>query len=152
MKYSLGVNVLVGIAWMMVAGCGTSESSAPQETRVAEEPIQLGEKEVVETSQASLNENRNEYVKVIEGKLIQLNDDHAKLVVQAQQAGSGTQVQADLDTTLKDLTKEGKEVQQQIDELKAVKAEDWLALQSDMNQALEELAHSYEQALAKYAG
>ncbi|GJL52746.1 MAG: hypothetical protein NPIRA01_39730 [Nitrospirales bacterium] len=151
MKYSVGVNVLIGIAWMMVAGCGTSESNAPQDTQFAEETHQPGAKEVVETSRASLEENRNEYVKVVEGQLNQLNDDHEKLVDRAHQARSGTQVQADLGKSLKNLTDQGKKVQKQIDELKATKVEDWNALQSGMNQALEELTQSYDQALAKYA-
>ena len=151
MKYSAVVNVLVGIVWMVVAGCGTSESNTPQESRFAEEKVQSGDKEVVETSQASLQENRNEYVKIIEEKLSQLNENHAKLVDQAQ-ATSGTEVQVVLDKTLDDLTKQGKEVQQQIDELKEVNVDDWLALQPDMNQALEELAQSYDRALAKFTG
>ena len=57
-----------------------------------------------------------------------------------------------LDTNLDKLTKHGKEVQRQIDELKAAKGNDWLALQSGMNQALEELAQSYDKALARFAG
>ena len=130
MKYSVSMYVLVGIICMAVAGCGTSESGYPEETKFAGEKVQPGVEEGVEVSQASLNENRSEYVTVIEGKFDQLNNDHAMLVNRAQQAGSGTEVQASLDTMLHDLTKQGKEVQQKIEELKAVKAEDWSALQS----------------------
>ena len=151
MKNSVVINVLLGMVLMVVAGCGTSESNAPQETRLAEEKVQSGDKEVVETSQASLQENRTEYVKIIEEKLSQLNENHAKLVDQAQ-AVSGSEVQVVLDKTLDDLTQQGKEVQQQIDELKEVNVDDWLALQPDMNQALEELAQSYDRALAKFTG
>ncbi|GJL64162.1 MAG: hypothetical protein NPIRA04_28160 [Nitrospirales bacterium] len=151
MQYSVGVNVLLGIAWMIVVGCGTSESNPPQDTQFAEETHQPGAKEAVETSRASLEEGRNEYVKVVEGQLHQLNDDHEKLVDRAHQARPGTQVQADLHKSLENLTGQSQKVQQQIDELKATKVEDWNALQSGMNQALEELTQSYDQALARYA-
>ena len=63
MKYSVVVNVLVGIVWMVVAGCGTSESNTPQETRFAEEKVQSGDKESVEASLIPLDGNINEYVK-----------------------------------------------------------------------------------------
>ena len=152
MKYSLAVNVFVGMVWLMVAGCGTSESGSPEEYQLAGEEVQSGDKEAVETIQASMEENLNEYVKIVEGKMGQLLDKHAKLVDQAQQTGSGTEAQVALDANLEDLTKKGKEVQRQINKLKAAKGKDWLALQSGMNQALEELAQSYDKALAQFPG
>ncbi len=151
MKFSTIVSVLVGFMCIVVAGCEISESGSPQNIEFAEEKVHPSEKEVVETSQASMEVNREEYVTVVEDKLTQLNDDHAKLVGRAQQAGPGTQIQEDLDTILNDLTKQGKEVQQKMDELKSAKVEDWNALQSGMNQAMEKLGQSYDQALTKYA-
>ena len=152
MKYSVAVHVLVGMVWLMIAGCGASESGTPEEFQLAGEEVQSGDKEAIETIQVPVEENLNEYVKTVEGKWDLLKDKHAKLVDQAQQAGSGTEIKVALDTNLDDLTKQGEEVQRQIDELKVAKGKDWLALQSGMNQALEELAQSYDKALAQFAG
>ena len=127
MKYSVVVNALVGMVAMMVVGCGNFGSSPQEETRV-------------------------EYSKYAEGKLGQLLDTHAKFVVQVQQRGLGSERQAALDATLDDLTKKGEAVQRQIEALKASKGQDWLALQFHMNQALQELAQSYDKALAQFAG
>ena len=152
MKYSMVVNVLVGMVWLMIAGCGTSESGSPDESRLAEEKMQLGDKEVVDTIQAPGEENLNEYVKIVEGKLGQLTDKHAKLVDLGQQAELGSEPQAAFDTSLGDLTKKREEIQVQIETVKAAKGKDWIPLQSGMNQALEELGQSYDTALAKFAG
>ncbi len=152
MKYSVIVHVLVGFLCMVITGCGMSESGVSQESKLSVEKVETGANSVTEGSQAFLVDDRNEYVEVVEAKLIQLNDDHAKLVDRAQQAGSGTQLQADLDTMLNELTKQGIDAKEQINELKSAKVEEWLALQSGMNTALEELAQSYDQALAKSAG
>ncbi len=152
MKYSMVVYVLIGFMCVVVAGCGMSESDNPQDTKLSGGNIESGSTETAEISQASSGESRSEYVQLIEGQFEKLIDNHAKLVGRAQEAGSGTQVEADLGTVLDDLTKQGQVVQQQIDELKAAKPEDWNALQPGMNKAMEELAQSYDQAFTKYAG
>ncbi len=54
MKYSNGMYVVVGLVWLMLAGCGTSESGPSDESPLAEDENLLGNQEAAETIQASL--------------------------------------------------------------------------------------------------
>ena len=83
MRYSVVVNILVGMVGMIVVGCGNFGLVPPQETR-------------------------NEYSKFVEGKMGEFLDAHARLVVQAQQRGFESKRQINLDATLDGLTKKGK--------------------------------------------
>lgn len=155
MKYPILVIVLVGMSCMFVTGCGNSEldSSITSKVTGEEKPLEeLGDKKVVEPSQASLEKDRNEYVRIMEEKLNKLNADHTKLFNHAQQAGSGTELQIFLNKDLEVLTQQRQRLQQQIDELKVVKGVGWLELQTPINQAIEELAQLYEKALSRLPG
>ena len=123
MRYSVVVNVLVGMVGMIVIGCGNVGLSPSEETR-------------------------NEYSKFVEGKMGQLLDTHARLVVQVQQRGLESERQIPLDATLEELRRKWEAVQRRIEALKAAEAQDWLALQFGMNEDLEELTQSYDKALA----
>ena len=127
MKHSVVVNILVGMVWLLVAGCGYFESGPPEETR-------------------------HEYAKFAEGRLGQILDTHARLVVQVQQRKLVSERRTALDVTLDDLTKKRQAVERQIEALKAAKGQEWFAHQFRMNQALEELAQSYDKAFARNAG
>ena len=127
MKFSVVVNVLVGMVGLMVAGCGYFESGPPEKTR-------------------------HEYSKFAEGQMSQILETHARLAVLTQQRGLESERRTALDVTLDDLTKKVEAVQTQIVALKATNGQGWFAHQFRMSQALEELAQSYNRALARYAG
>ena len=123
MRHFVVVNVLVGMAGMMVVGCGYFESGPPEKTRI-------------------------EYSNFLESKMAQLLDTHASLVRQVQQRGLDSERQTALDATLDDLTKKREAVQRRMETLKAAKGQNWLVLQFGMNEALEKLAQAYNKALA----
>lgn len=152
MKYSVGGYILAGIVLLMVAGCGTSESGPSDESSLAGEERPSGSNEVVETIRAPFEVDPKDYVKTVEGKLGQLQYKHIKLVDRVQHAGLESESQAAFDTNLDALTRKGKEVSRQIEALKTGKGKDLHALQLGMNLALEDLAHSYETALAQFSG
>ena len=149
--------VLVGMVWIIVAGCGSSESGSTEEYQLAGKEIQSEEndnkdRKIVEQAPVPLTGDRNEYFKIIEDKRGQILDKHARLVTQIQQAGDRSESLPALDVSLDDLIQKTEEVHRQIEVLKAAKGRDWLALQSDMNRALEELGRSYDKALAQFGG
>ena len=152
MKYSVLGNVFVGIACIMVIGCSNSELSTAPESPLAGKDMPLGDKDVVENIHAPLGENLTTYLQGVEDKLGQLKDKHAKLVNSVPEAGPGSKSRVILDARLAELTKEGEEVQFQIEAMKSAKGEDQPALQIGMDKTLAELDQSYDKALAQFAG
>ena len=127
MRYSVVANVLISLVGVMVVGCGYFGSNPPEETRT-------------------------EHSMFIEDKMDQLRDAHARLVLQIEQRGLESKRHTSLDALLNDLAERREAVQRQVEALKMAKGQDWFAIQYVMNHALEELAQSYDQALAKYPG
>lgn len=152
MNNSMAVRVLFCIAILGVAGCNTSEPGPSDESGLAGKEVQSEDKEVAETSQAPMEEDLNTFLEGVEGKMDQLKVKHVKLVNRVQQAGLKTKPQTTFYATLDDLKKKREDVQIQIEALKTGKKKDWTALQLGMNLALESLAHSYDTALAQFAG
>ena len=149
MKHSLLGNVFVGIVCMMIVGCSNSELSNAPESSLAGKDMELGNKEVVENIQAPLGENLTTYLKVVEDKLAQVKVKHDKLVGHVKEASPGSDA---MDATLVELTKKGEDVQLQIEAMKSAKGEEQLALQTDMDKTLADLAQSYDNALTQFAG
>lgn len=152
MKISAIVSALFCMVWLMVSGCNTSEPGPSDESGLAGKEMQSEDKKVTETTQAPMEEDLNTFLKGVEGKMEQLKVKHVNLINRVQQAGLRTKPQTTFDATLDDLKKKREDVQIQIEALKTGKKKDWTALQLGMNLALEGLAHSYDTALAQFAG
>lgn len=153
MKRSVGEKVLVGMVWLIVAGCGASESGSTEEYQLAGKAVQAEENDgKARVTVLPVVENRIEYFKIIEDQRGRLLGKHARLIAQIQEAGNRPEPLPALDISLDDLIQKTQEIHRQIEVLKATKGGDWLALQSDMNRALEELGQSYDKALAQFPG
>ena len=152
MKYSALGNVCVGIVCMMVMSCSNSELSTAPESQVAVNDEQLEDQDSRESIQAPVSKNLTAYLQGVEDKLGQLEEKHAKLVNFVTEAGPGSQSRVSLDVRLAELTKKGEEVQFQIEAMKSAKGEDHSALQISMDKTLADLAQSYDNALAEFAG
>ena len=147
-NFVLGM-VLFSLVCVMVAGCGVSE-----ESQLAGKELPLSDKEVVETNQVPLEDdfNFNEYVKSVEGQLGYLEDIHVKLADRVRKAGLEPETQTTFNTTLDALKMKREVVHTQIEALKRGNKKNWTARQLGMDVALEHLAHSYDEALAQFAG
>ena len=143
---------VVGIVCVMVAGCGTSETGSPEESKLAVKERPSGDQEVITTIQTPVEENLDAYIKVIQGKLGHLKEKRAELVTRVQLVGLAPGPQVEFDATLESLTRKGKEVQRQIAALKIVKGKKWMTLRPEINEALEEVNQSYDEALGKFSG
>ncbi len=152
MKYSALGNVCVGIVCMMVISCSNSELSTTPESQVAVNDEQLEDQNSMESIQAPVSEDLTTYLQGVEDQLGHLKEKHATLVNSATKAEPGSQSRVSLDVRLAELTKKGEEIQFQIEAMKAATGEDHAALQTGMGKTLEELAESYDNALAEFAG
>jgi hypothetical protein len=151
MKNFMLLNVVGGIVWLTVAGCSASDSGPVEESQLAGKEVSSGTSDIVATVAAPQEGDMNEYFRVVEGKFDQLKEKHAKLTEQVGQKGSDAETPSALDKALEDLTQKGREVQKQIETLKTAKGNEWIALQPDMNRALDELTQSYDAALARFS-
>jgi hypothetical protein len=152
MKYFVLDNLGLGLVCMMVFGCSNSELGTSPESQLTGEDTPLESHAVVEAQQALAGETLTTYLKGVDDKLGQLKDKHAKLVDHVQKDGSGTEPTLALNAILGELKKKGEELQFQIEAMKSAKGEDQLALQTGMDKALADLAQSYDDALAQFAG
>lgn len=152
MKNSAWANVLFCGVCLVGAGCGSSESGFPESSSGVGSEAKLAGKEVVSTMPTPSGENLDEFSKTVEEKLRQLTEKHAKLanklIDQIKQSEFNSELKPALEVTLDDLIKKGKAVRRQIETLKDAKGSNWLVLQAEVNQALQDMDQSYEKALS----
>ncbi len=154
MKFSVGVNVLAGLVFLMGVGCGPSDSSSSPERagKENEEDVSVREPTVIDPVSPPQDKELQEYIKVIGQQMTELQNSHADLVKAAQHVGSDPEHQRLWETSLDDLTLKSNEVERKIQALKAAKEQEWITLQPGLTHALQELSESYERALARVAG
>jgi hypothetical protein len=152
MNYPVLVKVLVGVVCIMGVGCSNSETSLSSESQSTGKGLPLDDKASVENRQVPVDVYLTTYLQGVEDKLDKLKDKHAKLVGQVKEAAPGSDSIMALEATLDELTKNGEEIQFQIEALKSAKSEDFQALQAGMDQRLADLDQSYDKALAPFAG
>jgi hypothetical protein len=152
MKYSVLGTVCVGIVCMMVVGCSNSEISTAPESQLPEKAVPLIANEAEETIQAPLDEKLTTYLKGVEDKLAQVKVKHDTLVGHVKDVAPGSDSLNAFDATLVKLKKKGDDLHFQIEAMKSAKSEDQLALQIGMDKTLADLAQSYDDALAQFAG
>ena len=136
----------------MGVGCSNSETSLSSESQSTGKGLPLDDKASAENRQIPVDVYLTTYLQGVEDKLDKLKDKHAKLVGQVKEAAPGSDSIMALEATLDELTKNGEEIQFQIEALKSAKSEDFQALQAGMDQRLADLDQSYDKALAPFAG
>ncbi len=153
MKFSASANILAGLGFLLMVGCGSSDSgSSPESTVNTKQIASVGNPIEIEPSSVPQDKDLQEYLKVIDHQMTELKNSHAELVSAAPHRNSDPSNRKAWETSLDDLTHKSQEVEKQVHALKKAKEREWVTLQPGLNHALKELTESYEQALAQVDG
>jgi len=130
------------LIYVMLLGILLSFSAC---NRTERDRVQAGS--VDQTSDA-LKQQRDDYVKSTEARLAEFDQKFDGLDARAK-AMTGT-AKADFDDAINQLRDQRKAVSKKLDDLKGVSVQSWLSLKGDVDAAVANLEHSYEQVSAAH--
>jgi hypothetical protein len=122
----------------------SKETPKEVKTDVTQEDVKQEAGEAVETTEAYLDQRKDEYIKQVE---VKMEDIGVKTVeLENLLAEETTETKEDLNEKIQGLKKKQEELQKKIDELKSSSAEEWEEFKTVIDKALDDLERAYDKA------
>ena len=144
-KIEFVVAICVPLFFMMSCSKKTPEKG---EIQVSPEDVKRETGEALETKETYLAQQKENYQKVAEATLNDINDKIKGLQAKAAQAGTDTK--AKYNEIIEGLQKKQGEAQNKLHDLKSKSADAWEDVKSGMDAALENLKNSYADAVSHF--
>lgn len=135
---------------ILLAACGGQSDTTEKKAAVTGEDVKRETKEGVETTQAYLIEQKEEYENQVRAKLDELDARMEEL--QAQAKATVAQTGADLKDALEDFRRKRDAAQKDLEKLEDAAVEGWELMKAGMDNALEEVEQAYEKAASHLTG
>lgn len=125
-----------------------SPREGTSKTDVSKEDVKRETQEALRTTQAYLLQQKRAYQEKVEAELNRLDNRIAELKRKAEKAG--TETQAKLGATMKELQRKKDVARRKLEELKSSSAQAWEDLKAGVDAAVDDLHKSYERARSQY--
>ena len=144
-----GVLTVATVA-ILLAACGSQSDTAEKKTEVTGEDVTRETTEAVQTTQAFLAQQKEEYEKQVRAKLDELDAQVDELQTKAKI--EATETKAELKEALEDFRRKREAAQKDLEKLEDAAVEGWEQMKAGMANAMEELEQAYEKAASHLAG
>lgn len=144
-----GVLMVAAVA-ILLAACGSQSDTAEKKTEVTGEDVTRETTEAVQTTQAFLAQQKEEYEKQVRAKLDELDAQVDEL--QAKAKAEATETKVELKEALEDFRRKREAAQKDLEKLEDAAVEGWEQMKAGMANAMEELERAYEKAASHLTG
>lgn len=144
-----GVLMVAAVA-ILLAACGSQSDTAEKKTEVTGEDVTRETTEAVQTTQAFLAQQKEEYEKQVRTKLDELDAQVDEL--QARAKTEAIETKAELKEALEDFGRKREAAQKDLEKLEDAAVEGWEHMKAGMANAMEELEQAYEKAASHLTG
>ena len=144
-----GLFMAVAVAILLTA-CGSQNDTPEKKAAVTGEDVKQETKEAVQTTQAFLVQQKEEYENQIRAKLDEFDARVDEL--QAKARAEATETKAELKEALEDFRRKREAAQKDLEKLEDAAVEGWEQMKAGMANAMEELEQAYERAVSHLTG
>lgn len=146
----LTLTAFFGLAVLLA--CGDEKEAAKPKAEVTSEDVKKETKEAMETAQAYTQQQKDEYLQLMNAKLEEINRELQELTDKTQSKASEMkeEARAELNRNMETLRSKKQEVAQKLDELKSASGSAWEDIKSGMDAAMEDLNQALTRARSHF--
>ena len=139
-----------GLAFLVA--CGDQKEAEKSKTEVTSEDVKKEAKEAMETAKTFAQQQKEEYLQQIEGKMKEFDRDMQELLVKAQFRATDLKEEskAQFDQSMEELRNKKQAAAEKLNELNSASGKAWEDIKSGMDSAMDELSKAFDRARSHF--